>query len=82
MEVDLLVDVQPLQPREDGAFGRGVDRSRLVTTGPLADHRLPLHTGRHAREDPAQVLDRATADLEPGLHGSRGWKSRPETSLG
>ena len=82
MEVDCLVGVQPLQSLEDRGLGRGVDRSRLVTADPVSDHRLPLDTGRHAGEDPAQVLDCATADLEPGRHGSSGWNSRPETSLG
>ena len=36
-----------------------------------------------AREDPAQILDRATTEPEPRRgHGSSGWKSRPETSFG
>ena len=82
VEVEPLVGVQPLEPRDDRGLGRGVDRGRLVAALAGADDGLALVPARHAVEHPLQVADRGAAELEPGLHGSRGWKSSPETSFG
>jgi hypothetical protein len=72
MEVDSLLGVQALEPGEDRSLGRGVNGGRLVAADTVPHDGLALLTGRHPLEDPAQVLDGAAAELEPGRHGSRG----------
>ncbi len=84
VEVEPLLLVQPLQAGDDRVLRRSVDLGRLVAADAGAEDRLALDPRRHAREDAAQVLDRGAAERQPLVvrHGSSGWKSRPETSLG
>src|SRR5262249_59626256 len=82
MEVDALVRVQPLEPRNDRRLGRSVDRGRVVSALAGADDGLALVPCRHAVQHLLQVADSGATELEPGFHVSRGWKRSPETSFG
>jgi hypothetical protein len=77
--------VQQLQSLHDRGLGGLVDRGRLVAADTFSDDRLAVVPGRQLSEDALHVLDRFAAEGEPGLghgHGSSGWKSRPDRSLG
>jgi hypothetical protein len=85
-EVELVARlVKPLQSLHDRRLGGFVDRGRLVAADALSDDRLAVVPRRELAEDAPHVLDRLAAEGEPGLdrgHGSSGWKSRPDSSLG
>jgi hypothetical protein len=81
----MALGVDTLQALHDHRLGGRVDRRRLVAADPVSDDRLAVLTRRQLAEDAPHVLHRLAAEGEPGLrrgHGSSGWKSRPDSSLG
>src|SRR5919201_2800368 len=79
-EVEAVLAVGALEPRDDRAFRLRVDGRRLVSALAATDDRLALRTRRQIREHRAHVVDGAATDLEPLRQ--TGWNNNPETSFG